>query len=378
MQSQLTDTQVRLTRLQLNELELMRHGVYGSDLAYALPREDARVATLRVQGLIDAERIELLDTEATPIAEVRITGREVAGDATWIAGAVTVVREPAAAPHADLRLRSGSATSAVPATLIIGRVRADAPHDRPLLLVDEGDPELLSASVKKARAIGADVSVLPGPAADHLDEEARETLLHALATDLLGYGPAVLHGTDQPGVGTVVLFTGLSGSGKSTIARLVTRYLRTHGTQKVTLLDGDEVRAMLSSGLGFSRADRELNVRRIGWAGTLVSSYGGIAVAAPIAPYASMRAEVRQMAERVGRFVLVHVATPLEVCEARDRKGLYAKARAGEIKEFTGISDPYETPKDADIVVGLAGETPDVAAERVATMLLGTADHYVI
>jgi sulfate adenylyltransferase len=150
--------------------------------------------------------------------------------------------------------------------------------------------------------------------------------------------------------GAVVFFTGLSGSGKSTVARALAAELDDEGRHS-TLLDGDEVRHHLSKGLGFDKESRELNVERIGYVASLVSSHGGVAVAAPIAPFASGRARVRALAEAAGAFLLVHVSTPLEVCEARDRKGLYAKARRGEIPEFTGISSPYEAPTDADVVI---------------------------
>ncbi|MFD0803471.1 adenylyl-sulfate kinase, partial [Streptomonospora algeriensis] len=156
--------------------------------------------------------------------------------------------------------------------------------------------------------------------------------------------------------GLTVFFTGLSGSGKSTIARGVAEGIRRSG-RTLTLLDGDVVRRMLSAGLTFSRADRDLNVRRIGFVAAEIARHGGVAVCAPIAPYAATRAEVRAMVEEVGDFFLVHVATPLEVCEARDRKGLYAKARAGEIPEFTGISDPYEEPRDAELVLDTEGRS---------------------
>lgn len=156
--------------------------------------------------------------------------------------------------------------------------------------------------------------------------------------------------------GAVVFFTGLSGSGKSTVARALAAELEDDGLG-TTLLDGDEVRHHLSKGLGFDRESRETNVERIGYVAALVARHGGIAVAAPIAPFAAGRARVRALAEEAGaHFVLVHVSTPLAVCEARDRKGLYAKARAGEIADFTGISSPYEEPADADLVI----DTTDV------------------
>ena len=170
--------------------------------------------------------------------------------------------------------------------------------------------------------------------------------------------------------GITVFFTGLSGSGKSTIARGLADALVERGGRTVTLLDGDVVRRMLSSGLTFSRADRDLNIRRIGFVAAEVTRHGGTAICAPIAPYASTRAEVRRMVSAVGDFILVHVATPLEECERRDRKGLYAKARAGLIPEFTGISDPYEEPDDADLTLDTTDMTPDEAVGKVLDLLV--------
>ena len=168
-----------------------------------------------------------------------------------------------------------------------------------------------------------------------------------------------------PRRGAVVLFTGLSGSGKSTIARSLVAELDDAGPRGVTLLDGDEVRQHLSAELGFDVASRERNVERIGWVAALVARHGGIAVAAPIAPFEASRARVRAMAEAAGAaFLLVWVSTPLEVCEARDRKGLYARARAGEVKDFTGISSPYEPPRDADLVIDTTTTTVDEAVDR--------------
>ncbi|HEX2808919.1 MAG TPA: adenylyl-sulfate kinase, partial [Kineosporiaceae bacterium] len=155
--------------------------------------------------------------------------------------------------------------------------------------------------------------------------------------------------------GVTVFFTGLSGSGKSTIAKLFAERLIDDGRRTVTLLDGDEVRRLLSHGLGFSREDRDLNIRRIGYVATEVTRHGGVAVCAPIAPFAQVRAEVRAAVEEVGEMVLVHVSTPLAECERRDRKGLYARARRGEIPDFTGISSPYEVPADADLRIDTTG-----------------------
>src|SRR5690242_1820586 len=165
--------------------------------------------------------------------------------------------------------------------------------------------------------------------------------------------------------GVTIFFTGLSGSGKSTIANiLLTKFLETGG-RPVTILDGDLVRKHLSSELGFSKEHRDINIRRIGYVASEITKNGGIAICAPIAPYDAVRKQVRDMIDPLGGFVLVHVATSVEVCEQRDRKGLYAKARAGIIKEFTGISDPYEAPQDAEVVIDTGDLSPEEAAQAI-------------
>jgi sulfate adenylyltransferase len=170
--------------------------------------------------------------------------------------------------------------------------------------------------------------------------------------------------------GLVLFFTGLSGSGKSTLARALMDLLLEQGGRSVTSLDGDVVRRHLSAGLTFSKADRETNIRRIGWVAAEIARHGGVAVCSPIAPFAETRAQVRQMVEDAGgAFFLVHVATPLEECERRDRKGLYAKARAGEIPEFTGISSPYEEPEAPAVRVDTTGRTIEDALDDVLVAL---------
>ncbi|MBN1672910.1 MAG: bifunctional sulfate adenylyltransferase/adenylylsulfate kinase [Kiritimatiellae bacterium] len=169
--------------------------------------------------------------------------------------------------------------------------------------------------------------------------------------------------------GFTVFFTGLSGAGKSTIAKVLLVKLLESGGRPVTLLDGDIVRKNLSSELGFSKEHRDLNIRRIGFVANEITKNGGIAICAPIAPYKSVRDEVRSLIERHGGFTLVHVSTPLEVCEQRDRKGLYAKARAGLLKEFTGISDPYEEPSDAEVVLDTSDLSPEEACQELLLYL---------
>lgn len=175
--------------------------------------------------------------------------------------------------------------------------------------------------------------------------------------------------------GFTILFTGLSGSGKSTIANVLLTKLLEEGSRAPLLLDGDLVRHHLSSELGFSKADRDTNVRRIGWVAAQITRNGGVAICAPIAPYDDVRREVRDMVGAVGGFVLVHLSTTLEVCEGRDRKGLYAKARAGLVKEFTGISDPYEVPGDAEIHLDTATVSAPDAADAIVAHL--RAEGYV-
>jgi adenylylsulfate kinase len=162
-------------------------------------------------------------------------------------------------------------------------------------------------------------------------------------------------------------FTGFSGAGKSTIANLVVDELRARG-MKVELLDGDEVREHLSKGLGFSKEDRDINIRRIGWVAKVLARNGVVAVTAAISPYRALRDEMRA---EIDNFVEVYVATSLEECEARDVKGLYAKARAGEIPEFTGVSDPYEPPLHPEVTLVTTDRSPDASAAELVEYLVG-------
>jgi len=171
-------------------------------------------------------------------------------------------------------------------------------------------------------------------------------------------------------IGFTLFFTGLSGSGKSTLARMVHSKLIEEAGRPVTLLDGDIVRLNLSSELGFSKEHRNLNIRRIGFVANEISKNGGIAICAPIAPYTAMRREARDLIEQHGAFIEIHVSTPLEVCEARDRKGLYAKARQGLIPEFTGISDPYEIPEHPELTIDTSQGTPMAQVQKIMLYLI--------
>lgn len=169
--------------------------------------------------------------------------------------------------------------------------------------------------------------------------------------------------------GFTVFFTGLSGSGKSTLARALTVRLMEMGGRRVSLLDGDIVRKSLSSELGFSKAHRDINIRRIGFVASEITKHGGIAICAPIAPYRQTRRDVRAMMEQWGGFIEVHISTSIEVCEQRDRKGLYAKARAGLIPEFTGVSDPYEIPEIPELCIDTARYSVDEAVQMILLKL---------
>lgn len=173
----------------------------------------------------------------------------------------------------------------------------------------------------------------------------------------------------EPAKGFTVFFTGLSGAGKSTIAKALTLKMLELGGRPVTLLDGDVVRKHLSSELGFSREHRDLNIRRIGFVASEICKNGGIVVCALIAPYAATRREVREMVGAHGGFVEVHMATPIEECERRDCKGLYAKARAGLIKCFTGVDDPYEVPERPELRLDTSGISPDECVHQVLLTL---------
>lgn len=169
--------------------------------------------------------------------------------------------------------------------------------------------------------------------------------------------------------GFTIFLTGLSGSGKSTVAKVLYSRFQEIGSRPVTLLDGDIVRQNLSSQLSFSKEDRDINVRRIGFVAGEITKNRGIAICAPIAPYNGTRREIRERIETYGGFIEVHVSTPLEECEKRDRKGMYAKARAGLIKDFTGIDDPYEIPERPEVRIDTTDISPDEAAQEILLVL---------
>jgi sulfate adenylyltransferase len=169
--------------------------------------------------------------------------------------------------------------------------------------------------------------------------------------------------------GLTIFFTGLSGSGKSTIAKIIFSRFQEIGDRPVTLLDGDIVRRNLSSELSFSKEHRDINVRRIGFVASEITKNRGVAICAPIAPYGNTRHDIRKSIESSGGFIEIHVSTPIEECEKRDRKGMYAKARAGLIRGFTGIDDPYEIPESPEIRIDTTHLSPEEAAQEILLFL---------
>ena len=386
------------TPRELDDLELLLNGALapltgfnepGSPVTLSLPDEVTEAAE-------SAGSIELVDPEGLPLA-VATAG----GDGGWAVSGLAHAqygpfRRLYLAP-AEVRQRYAGATF-VPVTDALGKAElaelAAEPRVVLLVLAGAGTPDdlspvgLIRASLAAAGHL-PDAAVVVVPLASRGDAETDHALgVQVVANYAAGDRVLALPSTDQddlpddiasivdsdrPGPdrrGLVLFFTGLSGSGKSTLARALQDKLLEQGHRTVTSLDGDVVRRNLSAGLTFSKEDRETNIRRIGWVAAEISRHGGIAICSPIAPFDETRQQVRQMvADAGGEFFLVHVATPLEECERRDRKGLYAKARAGLIPEFTGISSPYEEPQDAAVRVDTTGRTIEDALAEVERAL---------
>jgi sulfate adenylyltransferase len=385
---------------ELDDLELLLSGAL-APLANFGDVSDPGITLSLPPELADAPEIELVDPEGLPLALYR-------------PDSLTALATPAYGPFRRLhltpteakRLYDGSLVVPVAAPLTdddLTRI-AEAQSGRGVVLLalnGTGTPQdvtpvglvrvsLAAAALLEARGVTAHVVAAPLPAHGDADYDHELGLLVAgnyatgevLAVTGEGEWPeeiAAIVEQDQPDDderGFVVFFTGLSGSGKSTLARALHDVILEDGRRTVTSLDGDVVRRNLSKGLSFSKEDRETNIRRIGWVAAEIARHHGIAICSPIAPFDSTRKQVRQMVEDAGGlFVLVHVSTPLEECERRDRKGLYAKARAGEIPEFTGISSPYDVPTDAAIHIDTTGRTiEDCLGDLIPILPFGAED----
>jgi sulfate adenylyltransferase len=379
---------------ELDDLELLVTGALvptvvfnepGSPVTLELPESIAELAA-------KAGSVEIVDPEGLPLAEVELP-----------AGTIDPLTHAQYGPFRRLYLSptetreryAGRTFVPLVDPLTAPQLAALATVGPVVLLplVGHGTPELSAVGLIRATLAAADhlpdAAVVAIPLASHGDPDVDHDLgvqvvgNYAAGDPVVGvsedptgaYSPeiAAIVALDRPAPdqqGLVLFFTGLSGSGKSTLARALMDRLLEQGTRSVTSLDGDVVRRNLSAGLTFSKEDRETNIRRIGWVAAEISRHRGVAICSPIAPFAETRQQVRAMVEEAGgAFFLVHVATPLAECERRDRKGLYAKARRGEIPEFTGISSPYEEPDDANVRVDTTGRTIEDALDDVIVAL---------
>ena len=379
---------------ELDDLELLVTGALvptvvfnepGSPVTLELPASIAEQAAR-------AGAVEIVDPEGLPLAEVELP-----------AGTIDPLTHTQYGPFRRLYLTPTETRERYAGRTFVPLVDAlTAPQLTALAtvgpvvllpLVGHGTPELSTVGLIRATLAAADhlpdAAVVAIPLASHGDADVDHDLGVQVVGNYAADDPVVGVSDDPTGafspeiaaiverdrpapdqVGLVLFFTGLSGSGKSTLARALMDRLLEQGTRSVTSLDGDVVRRNLSAGLTFSKEDRETNIRRIGWVAAEIARHGGVAICSPIAPFAETRQQVRAMVDEAGgAFFLVHVATPLAECERRDRKGLYAKARRGEIPEFTGISSPYEEPDDANVRVDTTGRTIEEALDDVLVAL---------
>jgi sulfate adenylyltransferase len=403
----LSHLQFTPTARELDDVELLRMGLFGSPSRFegaegpmrlCVPPEVAESATA-------AGGLEITDAEGVPLAVVSIEGHQPTCEGhVGVIGPVRPLRGNSRRAFSQLYVAPSASRTALPPETVT--VPVDAPltdqdlatikaMNQPVLfLVLAGfatpkglsAPGLIRATLAAARQVD-NATVFAVPLASRptvrSDETFREQVVEAYAPGVDVWWPtgagqvtgavANVVQSDRPtGLkrGVVVFFTGLSGSGKSTLAQALCNQLVESGGRTVTLLDGDRVRRNVSKGLTFSRRDRELNIERIAWIAAEVARHGGMAVCCPIAPFDHTRKLARSLAEEIGAaFVLVHVATPIEVCEGRDRKGLYERARRGEIDDFTGISSPYEEPDDADLVIDTSALSVPEALASVRSFL---------
>lgn len=376
----------------LELLELILGTLLGPVDGYKLPGDDAGdwpvVPTLRVGSSLASQvlatgKVELRDPDTTPLALLDVDRHEQAVDGgLWVAGTLRPLRAPEHGPARAQRLNAAVDFTGRTVMLLRGEVR---PADvvRIAVEAEKGPVDLVLEGTDDAAASSKLVGLLQEAA-----ESLPEVRVYYLPTVDAAAGPEIdlapfvlsrLNGVDVVDLrrgggkrsgGAVILLTGLSGSGKSTIARALTEHLRAHTSERVVLLDGDHVRAELASELGFSAEDRDRNLRRQAWVGARVAEAGGLAICAPIAPFAATRAAMRAKVEPEYPFLVVHVATPLAVAEQRDRKGLYAKARAGLIKDFTGIDSPYEVPDDADLRVDTSNMSVEESVRAIEELLI--------
>lgn len=383
--TQATTPTLALSSHQLDDIALIRAGVNVLSEAQS---------PIRIHNEGNHREVDALDPEGAPLARLQLSEADgeaksaVVGVSSWLAPRpprpfeeLHRAVDPQASPSCVVVLDHLTDSAE-----IVERLSARSTH-RVLLLFPiavERDGVAAAGVAKRVRRVldlrlqlsevyhpqGEVETVLVPVDTDHPHRQERLAICAA----------AYSHGcpvewllTDQPanatGAGAVLLFTGLSGSGKSTLARAVRNRILEETDRDVTLLDGDVLRRHLSVGLGFSVADRNTNVARIGWVASQIVEHQGLAICSPIAPFTETREAVRRMVTRAGgQFILIHVATPLTECERRDRKGLYARARAGQIPDFTGISSPYEEPVNPDLRIDTTGSAIEPLVDQIMAM----------
>ncbi|WP_338750961.1 adenylyl-sulfate kinase [Janibacter alittae] len=374
---------------QLDALERLRVGA-------CAPTDPMLPLDNEVRDASRSAGLEIVDPEGVPLARfpaVQIGNAGATGTPEWLGNGSPRPYEPLYLSPSQVR----SAVDAGALTVVVDRrlnrtdtaeIRALA-DGRPVLLLVLSGPTmspytrgvtLLRRSLEVAKGLReARVVAVPlDPRIAAANPALQDEVVSAYAPGAVAWlgthttrlpDTQTMHGAGDSG-GLVLFFTGLSGSGKSTVARAVREAILEEDGRPVSILDGDVVRRHLSAGLTFSPEDRETNIRRIGWVAAEIAYHGGAAICSPIAPYDSTRKAVRAMAlDRGGDFVLVHVSTPVEECARRDRKGLYAKAQAGEITDFTGVTAPYEAPTDADLDLDTSSISVDQARDRVLALL---------
>lgn len=380
------------TPSDLDRLELiaggMLPGIDGYCLPDSVPASWPLASVLAVpspvaEEAMSAGKLLIADADNTPLYELEVSAiASGAAQSHWVAGRVRQLRRPEHGQSRGFRLSREVDFSESHVGLFRGRVNVaelvdviERAQGRRLELIcvssaDSFADSRVARDLRECAARDANVRFWYLPAPSFCGSPSADSTLNVVLT---GLGVARFddcrHDPDPSQSGAVILLTGLSGAGKSTLARALTEAINAGTQQRAILLDGDDVRRELSAELGFSREGRERNLSRLAWVAARIAEVGGVAVCAPIAPFAASRAAMRAKTEPGHPFIIVYLETTLEVAESRDRKGLYARARAGELRDFTGIDSPYEVPLDADLSLDAGVLSPDECLIAVLEML---------